>query len=301
MTDTLSLYYSASGEQQAVVPDSAFEYGLLETMRADRGSIPLLQLHIERLTRSANLARNTQCRIAESLGAVAARTQHWAHGARLRLRYGSVSTDTVLSPHWDISAFPLEVPSPWDNGVLLGPCDTRLSEADTRSPFSDSDANSCIGSVQSDHLGCKLLDRKTYDLAANEWRFPAFCSAGGPLLEPLLCDPDGFAIEASRSNLLILRDGCWRTPNLGRFGVRGVMLRWLAGQVEIGDDDISLSELQVADELAVCNSVRGVVPARLLSVHRSPSGMSVTPNESIPVMPGPAVSALQQRISEKLW
>nr|WP_277608751.1 aminotransferase class IV [Microbulbifer elongatus] len=301
VTDILPLFLSADGEQQALAPDRAFQSGLLETMRAQAGSIPLLPLHLERLARSARLQSAQRRLIEESITAIAARTQSWPWGARVRLRYGVLATGGDGHPQWDISAFPLSPSSSWDHGAVLALCNTHLSESDTRSPFADSSADSCGGSVPPEVRGCKLLVRGTYGQAAREWRSPDSRPEDAPQLEPLLCDPRGFVIEGCHSNLLVLRDGRWLTPNLRWYGVRGVMLHWLAGQVEIGEDDIRPLDLHKATELAVCNSVRGVVPARLLTEQPSPGGPQTIPPDTAPVVPGAAVSALQYRISEKLW
>ena len=257
-------------------------------MRAHKGSIPLWSLHAERLTRSAGLGGDVLKAITTAVSSAAERTRSWPHGARVRLRYGLVAGASAQTPRWDIEVAPLAECSPWDNGALLGICDTRLSTTDTQSPFARFPVDSSSGSVQRGERGCKLLSRNTYERAASEWAQAA--SGCGPLLEPLLLDPAGMVIEGVRSNLLVRTGSHWLTPRLDEFGVRGVMLRWLAGQTEIGEDVLQPSDLERAEELAICNSVRGVIPAKLLGDDRN-----------TPVGTGAATAALRGRISEKLW
>ena len=304
MTEILPFYISASGEQKKLVADSAFRCGLLETMRAHNGSIPLWPLHRERLIRSAGLEDDAIQFIAEAVSAAAGRTKSWPRDARVRLRYGMISGVSSAQPYWDISIVPLAEPSGWENGVVLGICQTRLRAIDTLSPFLPATRNASSGSKHGDALGCKLLTRSRYVQAAAEWsqKWPN-ASARGPILEPVLLAENGAVIEGVRSNLLLRMGGRWLVPRLDQYGVRGVMLRWLAGQTEIGEDTFKPSDLARADELAVCNSVRGVVPARLVSAEEcSPSFAGERGNPlQAPVEAGEATAALQSRISESLW
>ncbi|GAB2520134.1 aminotransferase class IV [Microbulbifer agarilyticus] len=297
MTDIYPFFFSATGELNTLVPDSAFQYGVLETMRVSNGSIPLWGCHRERLELSASPLPETLYTISESLEQVALRTRNWPEGARVRLRYGVKQGAITDKPMWDLCIEPLERDSPWSNGVVLGLCRTRLTSAATQSPFKSDARTLGHGSEYVARRGCKLLARDIYAQAAAEW--PARSTTGEPLLEPVLLDPAGFVIEGIRSNLLLRVGTEWTTPRLDQFGVRGVMLRWLAGQVQIGEDTLSPRDLAGADELAICNSVRGVIPARLLA--STPEGFQVDSQIQSPVRPGAGTSMLQALISEELW
>ncbi|MBY6189419.1 aminotransferase class IV [Microbulbifer agarilyticus] len=297
MTDIYPFYFSAAGELHTLVPDSAFQFGVLETMRAGHGKIPLWEFHRARLQRSASPPSEDLNAISASLEQVTSRTQNWPEGARVRLRYGVLQDTDTDKPVWDFRVEPLEKASPWTNGVLLGLCGTRLTRDATRSPFAPGTRSLGGGSEHAELYGCKLLVRDVYTGAAAEW--PARATTGEPLLEPVLLEPKGAVIEGIRSNLLLRIGSDWVTPRLDQFGVRGVMLRWLAGQVEISEDTLYPSDLARADELAICNSVRGVIPARLLA--STPQVLQMDPQIQSPVRPGRATSVLQALISEELW
>ncbi|WGL17018.1 aminotransferase class IV [Microbulbifer bruguierae] len=260
----------AAGFAGGLPEDRDFSSGLLETMRAHRGQIPLLSLHLARLYRCGVLQATVLDDIARAAQDLAGRTEGWPGGARIRLRYGWFHGGQMgdVSPRlrWDLTAVALEVATAWDNGVALYVCETPLEPLATVSPFLLSKTRN--GAAQEPVRGCKLLCRDNYRAAAAELSqfgastSPADIQAEGAVAERegLIRDPQGRVIEGLRTNLLIRRGGAWWTPDLTYFGVRGVMREWLAGRVEIIEDDIVLANLEQADALAVCNSVRGVVP-----------------------------------------
>jgi 4-amino-4-deoxychorismate lyase len=117
-------------------------------------------------------------------------------------------------------------------------------------------------------------------------------------------DERGYVVETLRCNLLLWRDGQWFTPDLSHSGVRGVMRSWLAQRVDLQCTDLTLADLiaagsQPTQELALCNSVRGVIPVSELFEN---TGVSVTesPGENGRTS-GPQTRHLQQLIAEKLW
>ncbi|MGL6241758.1 aminodeoxychorismate lyase [Pseudomonas sp.] len=126
-------------------------------------------------------------------------------------------------------------------GVRLFPCATRLS----RQPLL---------------AGLKHLNRLEQVIARGEWQDAEHA-------EGLMLDRTGRVIEGVFSNLFLIRDGVLITADLKRCGVAGVMRAELLFQAEsLGIPtqitDISLDQLQWADEVFVCNSVYGVWPVR---------------------------------------
>jgi len=138
-----------------------------------------------------------------------------------------------------------------EHGIRLFPCTTRLS----RQPLL---------------AGLKHLNRLEQVLARAEWQDSEHA-------EGLMLDRTGRVIEGVFSNLFIVRDGVLITPDLKRCGVAGVMRAEILFQAESlaipsQITDISLEQLQWADEVFVCNSVYGVWPVRAYAALSWPVG-----------------------------
>lgn len=138
-----------------------------------------------------------------------------------------------------------------EQGVRLFPCVTRLSN-------------------QPLLAGLKHLNRLEQVLARAEW-----CDSEHA--EGLMLDQAGRVIEGVFSNLFLVRDGVLITPDLKRCGVAGVMRAEILFQAEslaipIQITDISLEQLQWADEVFMCNSVYGVWPVRAYAALSWPVG-----------------------------
>ena len=92
-----------------------------------------------------------------------------------------------------------------------------------------------------------------------------------------MLDVDARVIEGVFSNLFIVRDGVLLTADLRRCGVAGVMrgeLLFQAKSLGIPTDitDISLEQLQQADEVFICNSVYGIWPVNAYAALSWPVG-----------------------------
>jgi 4-amino-4-deoxychorismate lyase len=112
--------------------------------------------------------------------------------------------------------------------------------------------------------GLKHLNRLEQVLARAEWSDPA-------IAEGLLCDADGALVSAIAGNLFVVRHGVAFTPPVDRCGVAGICRQYLLGcgaQVR----SLRRDELLAADELFVCNSVRGILPVTRLGDRRWPIG-----------------------------
>src|SRR5207253_10011300 len=89
--------------------------------------------------------------------------------------------------------------------------------------------------------------------------------------------PSGGVIEGVFSNLFLVRDNRLLTADLSRCGVAGVMraeLLFQARSLGIPTEitEISLDQLQQADEVFVCNSVYGIWPVRAYAALSWPVG-----------------------------
>jgi 4-amino-4-deoxychorismate lyase len=111
--------------------------------------------------------------------------------------------------------------------------------------------------------GIKHLNRLENVLAAAEWNDPA-------IPEGLMLDQNNLVIEGTRSNLFMLRNGILSTPDLSRCGVAGLQrdrVMELAAKHGLACTitDITMTDLQAADEIFIVNSVIGLWPIRELS------------------------------------
>jgi 4-amino-4-deoxychorismate lyase len=138
-----------------------------------------------------------------------------------------------------------------EQGIRLFPCTTRLS-------------------IQPLLAGLKHLNRLEQVMARAEWQDTEHA-------EGLMLDQDGRVIEGVFSNLFLVRDGVLLTADLARCGVEGVMRAELLFQAEslgipMQITDITLEQLQQADEVFVCNSVYGVWPVHAYAALSWPVG-----------------------------
>ncbi|MBO0496633.1 aminodeoxychorismate lyase [Pseudomonas sp. Marseille-Q1929] len=132
-------------------------------------------------------------------------------------------------------------PAHGTDGIRLFPCATRLAE-------------------QPLLAGLKHLNRLEQVIARAEWQDAEHA-------EGLMLDVSGRVIEGVFSNLFLVCNGLLLTADLNRCGVAGVMRAEILAQaqtlgVPVAVADISLEQLQQADEVFVCNSVYGIWPVR---------------------------------------
>lgn len=137
--------------------------------------------------------------------------------------------------------FPLPAPlAGWPGrGVQLRYC---------RTPWASSPATA----------GLKHLGRMEQVLARSEWSDTA-------VAEGLMADPCGHIISGTMSNLFIVIDGTLLTPALTQCGVAGVMRSIVLEQasscgIPAHTGQISRSMCEGADEMFLCNAVRGILP-----------------------------------------
>jgi len=138
-----------------------------------------------------------------------------------------------------------------EQGVRLFDCQTRLSE-------------------QPLLAGLKHLNRLEQVLARSEW-------SDSEHAEGLMRDTSGRIIEGVYSNLFLVRNGVLFTADLTRCGVAGVMRAELLVQADalgmaVRVIDLTMADLQQADEVFVCNSVYGIWPVRSVAQLNWPVG-----------------------------
>ena len=103
--------------------------------------------------------------------------------------------------------------------------------------------------------GIKHLNRLEQVMARREWDDPS-------IYEGILLDREDHVICGVSSNIFLIFSGRLLTPRLDRCGVRGVMRGAILSAFRERSEQrrIMLDMLPEADEVFVCNTVRGVLP-----------------------------------------
>ena len=76
----------------------------------------------------------------------------------------------------------------------------------------------------------------------------------------VVSDQDGFLVEATASNLLMLVDQQWVTPALMNAGVAGVMRQLLLDTGWVREQPVPVAALAQVRSMALCNALMGIVP-----------------------------------------
>jgi 4-amino-4-deoxychorismate lyase len=235
--------------QETVSPlDRGFAYGdgLFETVRVVHGRAPLWQRHLQRLAEGCtrlHLPPPDADMLAQEVEKVSADLE--CAVVRITLTRGSGLRGYAFSlemlPTRVVAAFPF-VPMPADSyihGIRVGWCTTRLA-------------------LQPLLAGIKHLNRLEQILARAEWN-----DAG--IFEGFMCDTDGRVICATAANIFCVCEGRLITPDLSLCGIAGVAR---AAALDHVDDveirDLLPEELMHANEIFLCNSVRGILPVNRL-------------------------------------
>lgn len=233
------------------VVDRGFAYGdgLFETMRFVNGQIPLLDFHFQRLHSScgrlgipydnvrlaAELQRFTAlCPAQDGLVKLIYTRGEAGHG------YYPPLPDMTIPTTIFIYTRCAQLPSEPATMVLLS---HRLTQ------------NRLLA-------GMKHQNRLEYVLAARE----ISPKSSGADQHGLLLDSDGWVIETLHHNIFLCQFGRLVTPKLGNAGVKGVMRRLIIEELAklvnlpVIESNIRLEDVANADEVFVCNSVRGLQP-----------------------------------------
>ena len=238
-----SAIYVGHTRTEAVLPSNRglnYGDGVFETMRVHRGELPLWPRHLARLREGAARLGIAMPDVDFIEGRIA--DMVWAVDAgvlKLLLTRGeggrgyAPPLDAV--PTWMLSLQPLpEV----QVALRVHPCETRLS-------------------MQPALAGIKHCNRLEQVLGRAE-ALRAGCDEG------LMLDMAGNPVCATSANLLVLRDGRWRTPPVDACGVAGVLRGWLLAQGLVEVSALAPNDLVDADSVALCNAVRGILPMRAL-------------------------------------
>lgn len=238
----------------------AYGDGLFETIAVIAGRPSLLEYHLDRLALGCqrlaieadhSLIRDELCRYAALLGNGVLKLILTRGDSQRGYAAAAGATPHRILQGNPAPTYPVEHA---EQGVRLFACRTRLAE-------------------QPLLAGLKHLNRLEQVLARAEWQ-------GAEYAEGLMLDVSGRVIEGVYSNLFLVRNNALLTADLSRCGVAGVMraalLEASAGEgVAVSVTDLSMADLERADEVFVCNSVYGVWPVRsFASLNWSPGPLT---------------------------
>lgn len=220
----------------------AYGDGLFETMRVHRGGMPWWDAHWKRLEQGAQRLRMRLPDRALVETQAAELFADTGNGVlKLIVTRGSggrgYAPPTDPAPTWLLSRHPLP-PTPRAGGLVLRWCDTRLA-------------------LQPALAGLKHCNRLEQVLARGEWDDPAALHRDAD--EGLLCSTDDDVVCATAANLFVLRDNRWCTPQIDRCGVAGICRDWMLRQTGAVQTRLSVTDVETAEALVLCNAVRGIL------------------------------------------
>jgi para-aminobenzoate synthetase/4-amino-4-deoxychorismate lyase len=209
---------------------------LFETMRATHDGVPLLDRHLARLARSAQAFGFPFDRTALA-GAVARACTSLAGLGEYRMRLTLAAGGTVSVTAASLA--PLH--ATWDRPARL------------------------LVASQSRQAAHSLPAHKTTLRAGYDAAWQAAEREGA--FDAVFFNADGTLAEGGRSTVLVRLDGAWWTPPLSAGILPGVMRSvllddatpWLGGPLR--ERSLTRADVARAEALAVCNALRGVVPA----------------------------------------
>jgi len=239
------------------VTDRGLQYGhgVFETIACDRGQPLFWNLHMLRLDAGCEalhidppaedvLRREVQTVVAGQNQAVAKIILTGGEGERgYAMSEFPQANRIVSSYHW-----PVEFSANRTSGVHTRICDYRLSHSRLLARI-------------------KHLNRLEQVLARAEWD-------SEDIQEGILLDVEDNVIAATAGNLFLAKGGRLYTPRLDRCGICGVMRDALMAEYIARAEKrrISLAMLADADEVFICNSIRGIWPVTRVDKQEFPIG-----------------------------
>ncbi len=206
------------------------DFSLIETLQAHRGSgARHLHLHLQRLSASARHF-GFCCDTAQIAAQVSAVCADLGGDALYRMRVLLNADGTV-----DIRTAPMSDSMPSPVRLLLA-----------KQPMQSNDV----------FLRHKTTLRRRYDLA---WQ----AAEKNGAFDTLFVNEKSQVTEGGRSNLFIYRDGQWLTPPLSEGVLPGIMRGLLLDDPTMNAREavLTLDDLQSAERIMVCSSLRGTLPA----------------------------------------
>ncbi len=221
--------------------------GIFETIRFDPGSDPTRianwSKHLERLSSSA---RDLGIQLDDDalLKMVQAAATDLAHDRIHRVRIDLSATGQLSLSHSVIETLPGPVQLFWAHEILQGDYTPQQLTMQSHHPL----------------LRHKVSERVIYDAA---WHKAV--KLGG--FDALFVNEHGHVTEGGRTSVLIREDvnGPWLTPPLSAGVLPGVMRSVILADPSMNAREANLTIAQVvnANEIMLCNALRGMIPAHL--------------------------------------
>jgi len=238
------------------IQDRGFQYGdgVFETMRLQGGRIRLLDDHWQRLNEGCVRLR-LPAPDRDQWRADLSRLIHGHEDGVVKFvltrglsERGYRPIEAPATHVWQLGSVP---PPRNEPGIVLRWCATRLS----RNPLL---------------AGIKHCNRLEQVIAQSEWNDAA-------IAEGLMLDTEGELVSGTMSNVFLLIEGIWVTPDLRYSGVAGVMRRAVLGLMAVlgmqcESRAVHPEEVSQASEAFVCNAVRGIQPVVALAEQQWPIG-----------------------------
>jgi para-aminobenzoate synthetase / 4-amino-4-deoxychorismate lyase len=211
--------------------DQSEPIGLFETIRIEQGKACHIDMHLERIAKSAS-ELNIKFDLNKAIGLIKETCSqldtHLIHRMRLDLSAeGLLSVKTAVIQNLE--------PGPvlWANDLMTD--DTTMSSSDRL-------------------LGHKVTRRKLYDQA---WLAAEKLGA----FDALFVNEQGFVTEGGRSNIFIKKDGQWITPPLASGCLPGVMRSIVLkdSKYQAIEQNITRRDVLNAEEVIFTNALRGIV------------------------------------------
>jgi len=223
--------------KQAVSPGRTRDFALIETMRWEAGRIDLWDLHVERLRESATY-------FAFPFDADAMRRAVDQHMEQNQLAPHKVRLTLDRRGRVDVTSSPIDPPASGLMRLILS--DVRI---DSSNPFRHH----------------KTTRRDVYQRAYQQAQ-----QAGAD--EALLINERGEVTEGARTNVFIEKGGYLLTPPLASGVLNGVYRRHLLRTRDVREQVLYPADVHAADQIILCNAVRGEQEATLV---RDLAGLSM--------------------------
>jgi len=248
----ITLDATAAGEvaewhaKQAFLKRADQPFQLLESLRLDEGRIPRLDLHLQRLGRSARhfgwaWGEAHEQRTRAALNALCLAHPVEVHKIRLLMS---------VDGHIDAQASPLSGPGSAPQIALANALANPAADDQPAMPVCLADQ---AMPPADDFIRHKTTRRQAY----------APFSPKDGALDTLLFNPAGELTEFTIGNLALQLDGRWYTPALTAGLLPGVMRASLLAQGVLLERRLTLDDLGRAQGMALLNSVRGWLPVQL--------------------------------------